>query len=41
MQAELKPELVALGVMVGQFHEHCAEPAARNPAFPVSRSPIP
>jgi heptaprenyl diphosphate synthase len=27
--------------MIGQFHPECAEPAARNPAFRVSRSPVP
>lgn len=36
----LKDAAVGAGLMIGQFHPACAEPAARNPAFPVSRSPI-
>ncbi|MFD4799202.1 DUF6875 domain-containing protein [Streptomyces anulatus] len=39
--AELKPEAVHRGLMIGQFHAACEEPAARNPAFLVSRSPVP
>jgi hypothetical protein len=27
--------------MLGQFHPRCPEPAARNPGFLVSRSPVP
>jgi heptaprenyl diphosphate synthase len=36
----LKNVAVCAGLMIGQFHPACAEPAVRNPAFPVSRSPI-
>lgn len=39
--AKLKPQLVRRGLMLGQFHAECDEPAARNPEFPVSRSPVP
>ncbi|MGW6918975.1 DUF6875 domain-containing protein [Kitasatospora sp. NPDC054939] len=39
--AAVKPECVPRGLMIGQFHERCEEPAARNPGFPVSRSPVP
>lgn len=38
---EVKPEAVRRGMMIGQFHSGCQEPAARNAAFPVSRSPVP
>lgn len=41
VQAELKPELAGDGLMLGQFHPDCPEPAARNPGFPISRSPVP
>ncbi|WEV28957.1 hypothetical protein OYE22_30050 [Streptomyces sp. 71268] len=41
VQAELKGELARAGLMLGQFHPACPEPAARNPAFPVSRGPVP
>ncbi|GGP82014.1 hypothetical protein GCM10010185_65090 [Saccharothrix coeruleofusca] len=37
----LKEELVAEGLMIGQFHPTCPEPAVRNRDFPVSRSPLP
>ncbi|MFC0602220.1 DUF6875 domain-containing protein [Streptomyces palmae] len=40
-QAELKGELAREGLMLGQFHPACPEPAARNPRFPVSRCPVP
>ncbi|KZB86958.1 DUF6875 domain-containing protein [Amycolatopsis regifaucium] len=36
----LKDLAVGEGLMIGQFHPACAEPAVRNPGFPVSRSPI-
>jgi hypothetical protein len=39
--AEVKPVAVHRGMMLGQFHPLCQEPAARNPEFPVSRSPVP
>lgn len=38
---EVKPEAVRRGLMIGQFHPACQEPAARNPGFPVNRSPVP
>jgi heptaprenyl diphosphate synthase len=41
VQAELKPRLARRGMMLGQFHPDCPEPAARNPRFRVSRSPLP
>ncbi|MER5729833.1 DUF6875 domain-containing protein [Streptomyces sp. NPDC002138] len=41
VQAALKAELAEGGLMLGQFHPECPEPAARNPQFPVSRSPVP
>lgn len=37
----VKPIAVQRGMMLGQFHPSCAEPAARNPEFPVSRAPVP
>ncbi|MFE4371729.1 polyprenyl synthetase family protein [Streptomyces sp. NPDC056835] len=37
----VKPEAVRRGVMIGQFHPSCPEPAARNRDFPVNRSPVP
>ena len=40
-QQAAKPALAEDGLMLGQFHPHCDEPAARNPAFLVARSPIP
>ncbi|WP_165521803.1 DUF6875 domain-containing protein [Micromonospora zingiberis] len=40
-QAAVKRELAEAGLMLGQFHQDCAEPAARNPSFPVSQAPIP
>lgn len=36
----LKDLSVAEGLMIGQFHPECDERAVRNPAFPVSRSPM-
>ncbi|KUO06369.1 DUF6875 domain-containing protein [Streptomyces sp. DSM 15324] len=39
--AQVKTETVERGLMIGQFHPECDEPAARNPAFMVSRSPVP
>jgi len=39
--AQVKTESVERGLMIGQFHPECDEPAARNPAFMVSRSPVP
>ncbi|HKS45790.1 MAG TPA: hypothetical protein VJT49_11895 [Amycolatopsis sp.] len=37
----VKPIAVRRGMMLGQFHPRCAEPATRNADFPVSRSPVP
>ncbi|MFR0356709.1 DUF6875 domain-containing protein [Streptomyces sediminimaris] len=39
--AQVKTESVERGLMIGQFHPECDEPAARNPAFKVSLSPVP
>jgi hypothetical protein len=39
--AAVKSESVRQGIMIGQFHEHCQEKAARNPHFEVSKSPVP
>jgi hypothetical protein len=41
VQAQVKAELADQGLMLGQFHPACPEPAARNPRFAVSRSPVP
>lgn len=41
VQAEVKADLAGRGLMLGQFHPACPEPAARNPRFAVSRSPVP
>ncbi|MFI1910756.1 tryptophan 2,3-dioxygenase family protein [Streptomyces microflavus] len=40
-QRRLKRETVEQGLMVGQFHPDCPEPAYWNPSFAVSRSPLP
>jgi hypothetical protein len=40
VQAALKPECVAKGLMVGQFHPLSTEPGARNPDFHANRAPI-
>lgn len=40
-QRRLKWEAVREGLMVGQFHPDCPEPAHWNPSFAVSRSPLP
>jgi hypothetical protein len=37
----VKTEFVQNGLMLGQFHPHCPEPAVRNPFFRISISPIP
>lgn len=39
--AASKTMFVEAGTMLGQFHPECEAPAARNPAFPVNRAPIP
>lgn len=40
-QCAVKPALAEQGLMLGQFHPECTEPAARNSDFLVARSPIP
>jgi hypothetical protein len=37
----LKSAFVERGLMLGQFHMTCPEPAVRNPDFPVMVSPLP
>ncbi|MGO4422546.1 DUF6875 domain-containing protein, partial [Streptomyces sp. MCAF7] len=37
----VKSAAVRRGMMIGQFHPLCEEPAARNPGLPVNRSPVP
>jgi hypothetical protein len=37
----LKSEYVQQGLMLGQFHMTCPEPAVRNPDFPAMVSPLP
>ncbi|MFI0709178.1 tryptophan 2,3-dioxygenase [Streptomyces inhibens] len=39
-QRRAKTSLVRRGLMLGQFHPHCDERAARNGEFPVSRAPV-
>jgi hypothetical protein len=41
VHTQVKTEFVQNGLMVGQFHQHCPEPSARNPFFLVSIAPIP
>lgn len=41
IHAQIKDVFVGKGLMVGQFYKDCPEPAARNPFFKVSISPIP
>ncbi|MBC3841000.1 hypothetical protein GXW82_14095 [Streptacidiphilus sp. 4-A2] len=41
VQARSKARLAEAGLMLGQFHPDCRDAAARNPRFPVSRSPVP
>jgi hypothetical protein len=41
IQAELKPEFVAEGLMIGEFHERNEGEGLRNPNFRPLRSPIP
>ncbi|WP_406085815.1 DUF6875 domain-containing protein [Kitasatospora purpeofusca] len=36
-----RTSLAERGMMLGQFHPRCGQGAARNPGFPVSRSPVP
>ena len=41
VQANLKPEFITKGLMIGQFHAACEEPALWNPHFRPLRSPVP
>lgn len=41
IQAALKPEFIAQGLMIGQFHADCEEPALWNRDFRSLRSTIP
>jgi heptaprenyl diphosphate synthase len=41
VHAAAKVRLAWEGLMLGQFHPRCQEPAARNQDFPVSQSPVP
>ncbi|MFJ8763044.1 DUF6875 domain-containing protein [Streptomyces cyaneofuscatus] len=41
VQEKVRTRLAREGMMLGQFHSRCGQGAARNPGFPVSRSPIP
>jgi hypothetical protein len=41
LQADLKPEFVEKGLMIGQFHAHSSEPGTWNSAFCPLRSPLP
>ncbi|MGO1049553.1 DUF6875 domain-containing protein [Crossiella sp. CA198] len=41
VQRELKSEFVGDGLMLGQFHPHCAEPGLWNQEFRPLRSPLP
>jgi len=41
VQAAVRTSLAEQGMMLGQFHPHCDQGAARDPGFPVSRSPLP
>jgi heptaprenyl diphosphate synthase len=40
-QADRKTPLAGAGLMLGQFHPRCPEPAARNSAFLVGQAPVP
>ncbi|MFG2677170.1 DUF6875 domain-containing protein [Streptomyces sp. NPDC048445] len=41
VQEKVRTPLAQEGMMLGQFHSRCDQGAARNPRFPVSRSPVP
>ena len=41
VQRELKPQFVARGLMLGEFHPDCPSPGVRNPSFRPLRSPLP
>ncbi len=41
VQQQLKPEFVAKGLMIGQFHPSCPEPGLWNQDFRPLQSPIP
>jgi heptaprenyl diphosphate synthase len=38
--ARVKSDVVSWGLMIGQFHPRCPEPAVRNKNFMVNRSPL-
>ncbi len=40
-QRQTKDTYVQHGLMLGQFHERCPEPAVHNPSFRISIAPIP
>jgi hypothetical protein len=41
VQQQLKPEFVAEGLMIGQFHPHCPETGLRNLDFRPLQAPVP
>ncbi len=41
VHARVKTEFVRKGLMIGQFHQTCPEPAIHNRDFEVMRSPLP
>jgi hypothetical protein len=41
VQASLKPQFIREGLMLGQFHERCDEPALWNPSFRPLRCSVP
>jgi len=41
IQSQLKPEFIAQGLMIGQFHARCEEPALWSHDFRPLRSPVP
>ncbi len=41
VQQKLKPEFVAKGLMIGQFHPSCPEPGLWNSEFRPLQSPVP
>lgn len=41
VHARAKLSVMQQGLMLGQFHPHCAAPAAHNRHFPVNRAPLP
>jgi len=41
VQQELKPEFVAKGIMIGQFHPYCLESGLWNQNFRPLQAPVP